>query len=126
MPFCTLLQRPAIAGPASVWVMAQWLEAKAPYPTHAVASTANDGAGELRGIKASASRLDATARPPTTAARRTRVGEWPAAISRSVAHPAASVDAAISRNTAEVSRDIAPIGIFSSSERYAGSHASRK
>jgi len=30
IPFCMLVQRPAIAGPARVWLMAQWFEAKVP------------------------------------------------------------------------------------------------
>jgi len=29
-PFCRLDHLPAIAGPASVWVMAQWFDEKAP------------------------------------------------------------------------------------------------
>jgi hypothetical protein len=73
--------------------------------------------GKFRGTTASASRLDDTPIPPTTAARRTRVGDVPVIIKRSEIHPVRTVEVAINRNTAEVSLDIEAIDIFSSPTR---------
>src|SRR6185437_16928151 len=57
-PFCRLDHRPAKLGPASVCAIAQWLDAKIPYPTDAMASTAREREGLLR-INASAARDEA-------------------------------------------------------------------
>ena len=74
-------------------------------------------AGRLPCVNARKSRLEATARPPTTTFLRTRVGEAPAAISRSEIHPAIRVEHAIKRKTPEASRDIDTMESFSSRTR---------
>src|SRR5450759_3281994 len=91
--FCNPDHLPAASGPAIVWVIAQWLDAKMPYEKQA--SIRNAIEATVPGIITTNRITVENVSPVIVHVFRTLVGEIPAAIKRSEIHPANVVDTAV-------------------------------
>ena len=84
--FCRPVHLPAGCGPASVWVIAQALEALIPQNAAANSRHTTENTGSL--TTQAASEIPAPTCPTTINVLRTMVGVFPKAMHRSEAHPA--------------------------------------
>src|SRR5260370_36013880 len=105
--FCRPVHLPAANGPASVCVMAQWLDAKTPYEAQANNSRIRDAV--WLGIAVTPRMMVAKPRPNPVQVFRTRLGAAPAAMARSDSQPAAVVAAAVTRYARDPSEAISRI-----------------
>ena len=100
--FCIPVHFPAAAVPASVWVIAQWLELKRPRQKQAALRSQSASVWSLT-IAAGMSIKANKVRPPITKVLRTRVGVAPESIQRSETKPPTTAPAAIDQNGSDPS-----------------------
>ena len=124
MPFCNPVQRPAASGPASVCVMAQWLDEKSPNAMYAAISKAMET--RRSGARTAGNMSVASTIPLTTKLLRTVVADAPRVIQRSDAQPPSSDALALAANGSDASTAIIFIERPRSETRYDGSQVSKK